>query len=87
MYVIMTQAQCDTAAAFLQLSDVESEDDENFNSLVAGDPKGCYMEQGTLYFNVNGDNTGGCSVADTCICATSPTTAGNNINSTFRENL
>ena len=65
---ITSFSECSTAARALGLSDTTASYDEHTGSGVNYDPPYCYFEGGTLKYNSNGRNTGGCTTSDNCVC-------------------
>lgn len=64
---VTTIEECNLAATILRLPDTTATDDGQANG-VDFDPPYCYWEQGQLYFNPGGVNSGGCTNRDRCIC-------------------
>eukprot|EP00944_MAST-04C_sp_MAST-4C-sp1_P002068 g2068.t1 len=73
-YDITCFNECEAAAIALGFSDTSATDDKQDNGQtgVTYDPKGCYYEGGSLKFNARMGNTGSCSSSDQCLCKTSP---------------
>ena len=65
---ITSLSECSTAARALGLLDTTASYDEHTGSGVSYDPPYCYFEGGTLKYNSNGRNTGGCTTSDSCVC-------------------
>ncbi len=66
--VLTSRADCDSAAALLELDDTTSESD---GIQLSTFPTGCYFHEGKLFFNDNSGNngnTGNCSSNKICIC-------------------
>ena len=58
--------ECDHAAVALGLADTIAEDDERKKS--SSKPGGCYFDSKKLKMNVDGTNTGYCSLMRPCLC-------------------
>ena len=58
--------ECDLAAVALGLADTTAEDDERKRS--SSKPGGCYFDGKKLRMNVDGTNTGYCSLIRPCLC-------------------